>query len=527
MEAATFSPPVGLSAARGRRLLRLRTDDQLVALFRFGNDEAFRVIHDRYRPRLLAYTRQMLSGSRADPEDALQDVFLRAYGALRTDDRPVTLRAWLYRVAHNRCVDQMRRPINQPTEELFENVRSLHDPAADVERREELARLVQDLGRLPEQQRSALLMRELEGLTYAELAGALDVSVPSIKSLLVRARIGLTESREARDAACGEIRSGITDAHDRGVRVSGRVRRHLRDCDGLHRVPDAAARGPEDDRRPRRQPERLGGRHQAARPRRGRRRGRRGGHDGRRRRGRRGVAGHGRWHEGRRPRLLRRGVQRRSGRRGHAGARRPRSRRRASGSGRVGCGSSGGDREPGPRSRARPGQVRPPDRHRRAARPTARLRGAARRRARGRATPVGDGARARRLDACAPEPRDPGRRTGRRSRPAGRDGGRDARPRPRSRARRSDPCAGRLRRRRTAGHRAPRGRAAGAGRIAGDPHAEPGAGRRGVPEAPTAPGRQRPSAGLTPARPSRGRRGRRIRRGRWHARWRGTPRPPG
>ena len=83
-------------------MLRLRTDDQLVALFRMGYDEAFQAIFDRYRQRLFAYTRQMLAGSPTDAEDALQDVFLRAYSALRTDDRPVTLRAWLYRVPHNR-----------------------------------------------------------------------------------------------------------------------------------------------------------------------------------------------------------------------------------------------------------------------------------------------------------------------------------------------------------------------------------------------------------------------------------------
>jgi len=218
--------------ARGGRLLRLRTDDQLVALFRLGNDEAFRVIHDRYRTRLLAYTRQMLAGSRSDAEDALQDVFLRAYGTLRADDRPVTLRAWLYRVAHNRCIDHLRRPANQPASELPDNVSSLHDPLAEIQRRDDLRRLVEDVRRLPEQQRSALLMREMEGLTYAELADALAVTVPSVKSLLVRARIGLTESRDARDTACVEIRADVVAAHDKGVRMSGRARRHVRDCAG-------------------------------------------------------------------------------------------------------------------------------------------------------------------------------------------------------------------------------------------------------------------------------------------------------
>ena len=105
--------PAGLTRGRAplsSAFLRLRSDEQLVAMFRAGSDDAFRVIHDRYRVRLLAYARQMLRGGSGDPEDALQDVFLRAYRALRVNNRPVTLRAWLYRIAHNRCIDELRRP---------------------------------------------------------------------------------------------------------------------------------------------------------------------------------------------------------------------------------------------------------------------------------------------------------------------------------------------------------------------------------------------------------------------------------
>ncbi len=195
-----------------------------------GYDDAFGTIHDRYRQRLLAYTRQMLGSSRSDAEDVLQDVFLRAYGALRHDDRPVTLRAWLYRVAHNRCIDHLRRPL-PPAAEIYELSRTpTHDPQAETVRREDLRRLVQDVQRLPEHQRSALLMRELDGLTYAELADALDTSVPAVKSLLVRARVGLVEAEEARDTACVDIRADLVRSHWRGVRTSGRSRRHLRDC---------------------------------------------------------------------------------------------------------------------------------------------------------------------------------------------------------------------------------------------------------------------------------------------------------
>ena len=82
-------------------------------------------------------------------------------------------------------------------------------------------------------------MRELDGLSYAELADALDTSVPAIKSLLVRARIGLVEAGEARDAACVDIRADLVRAHGRGVRASGRSRRHLRDCDGCREYRQA------------------------------------------------------------------------------------------------------------------------------------------------------------------------------------------------------------------------------------------------------------------------------------------------
>jgi RNA polymerase sigma factor (sigma-70 family) len=233
VEASAVHAPGGLTRSPiGLPLLRLRSDDQLLALFRAGSDEAFRAIHDRYRQRLFAYVRQMLcAGPRQDAEDVLQDVFVRAYGALRSDAREVNVRAWLYRVAHNRCIDHLRRPV-PPAADIFELSRKpLHDPIEEAQRREELARLVADIGRLPEQQRSALLMREIDGMSYADLAGALDVSVPAIKSLLVRARVGLVEAAEARDADCADIRVELMDAYDRGVKASSRARRHMKSCE--------------------------------------------------------------------------------------------------------------------------------------------------------------------------------------------------------------------------------------------------------------------------------------------------------
>jgi RNA polymerase sigma factor (sigma-70 family) len=213
-------------------LLRLRSDQQLVGLFRDGNEDAFRVIHDRYRARLLAYVRQMLAGLHHDAEDVLQDVFVRAYAGLRANCRELSLRAWLYRIAHNRCVDELRRPLPPVLETVELAPSRAGDPVLESEQRESLRRLIVDIGRLPDQQRSALLMRELSGMPYGEIAGVLGLTVPAIKSLLVRARIGLAAALEARDTACHEIREQLAAAHDRGVRPGGLARRHLHDCSG-------------------------------------------------------------------------------------------------------------------------------------------------------------------------------------------------------------------------------------------------------------------------------------------------------
>jgi RNA polymerase sigma factor (sigma-70 family) len=230
--------PTRLTAGRAplsAAFLRLRSDEQLVALFRAGSDDAFRAIHDRYGARLLAYTRQMLRGG-GDAEDALQDVFIRAYRALRSNDRPVTLRAWLYRIAHNRCIDELRRPRPLPSElaadaePAFCFPAASREPPAVAERSAALARLVSDVRTLPSQQRSALLMRELQGLSYEELASAMAISVPAVKSLLLRARTGMIDIAAARDTPCAAIRDELICAADRSVRISGRARRHCGEC---------------------------------------------------------------------------------------------------------------------------------------------------------------------------------------------------------------------------------------------------------------------------------------------------------
>jgi RNA polymerase sigma factor (sigma-70 family) len=229
MEASISVGPPPREAAAQARLLRLGTDDQLVAQFRKGFEEAFETIDRRYRPQMLAYTRQMLGYGNADAEDAVQEVFIRASGSLRRDDRPVMLRPWLYKIAHNHCIDLMRRPV-VPLGDLYDATHPPQlDPATAVEQREDVRRLLTDIDRLPAQQRSAILMQG-RGLRNPEIAAALGISTRATKSVLSRARGNLKAAAEARETSCTDIRGELASAHGRKVRMSGRARKHLRDC---------------------------------------------------------------------------------------------------------------------------------------------------------------------------------------------------------------------------------------------------------------------------------------------------------
>ena len=89
-------------------LLRLQSDERLIALVRRGNNAAFETLVSRYQSRLLAFCRHML-GSREDAEDVLQEVFAASFNAIVADDRPIHVRPWLYRIARNRSLNHLRR----------------------------------------------------------------------------------------------------------------------------------------------------------------------------------------------------------------------------------------------------------------------------------------------------------------------------------------------------------------------------------------------------------------------------------
>ena len=212
-------------------LLRLQSDERLIALVRRGNQHAFEALVARYQSRLHAFCRHMLS-SKEDAEDVLQEVFAAAFNAILADERTINVRPWLYRIARNRSLNHLRRTQAVGVDSMDIHLAEHGQTTADkVHRREEFRLLIADVQDLPETQRTALLLREIDALSYDQIAEAMETTVPSVKSLLVRARVSLAEAAEARLLTCEEVREELGEVAEGLIRTTAPVRRHLRTCE--------------------------------------------------------------------------------------------------------------------------------------------------------------------------------------------------------------------------------------------------------------------------------------------------------
>jgi RNA polymerase sigma factor (sigma-70 family) len=221
-----------LAALRGPSpLLRLASDERLIELTRRGQQAAFEALVARYQSRLLAFCRHMLH-SREDAEDVLQEVFAAAFNAILADSREINARPWLYRIARNRSLNHLRRNTAIGVDSMDAHFADAGQSTSEkAHKREEFRLLVEDIGHLPETQRSALVLREMDALTYEQIADVMDTTVPSVKSLLVRARIGLAEAAEARKLTCDEVRLELGAAAEGIASLAAPVRRHVKECD--------------------------------------------------------------------------------------------------------------------------------------------------------------------------------------------------------------------------------------------------------------------------------------------------------
>jgi RNA polymerase sigma factor (sigma-70 family) len=224
--------PSGHKAARipagPFRGLAGKSDDDLVKLARLGEGRAIEALYARYSAAILRYCCSILR-SPQEAEDIQQEVFLHAIAALRRGPGPASFRPWLYRVAHNACISHLRS--RRPTLVAEDSVLPVATTEPETAHREELRELLADIGRLSEVQRGALLLREMDGFSYDEIARLLGLPVTTVRSTIFRARSTLQGLAEARDANCDSIQAELSQMADRRGRRSRRITSHLRVCE--------------------------------------------------------------------------------------------------------------------------------------------------------------------------------------------------------------------------------------------------------------------------------------------------------
>ena len=219
-----------------------QTDEYLVARVRVGEDAAFEAIYDRYAGGVLAFCVHMLR-SREAAEDALQLTFVSAYRALRAGDSTMSLRPWLYTIARNRCLSELRARRDGVDVDGVTVDRPCFDGVADqVQRREELREMLGDMQRLPSDQRAALVLFELGDHSHKEIAAVLGVRREKVKALIFQAREALVRNRQARDRPCVEIRERLATLHGRVVLPRSMTRAHIDRCPSCAAFEDTVRR---------------------------------------------------------------------------------------------------------------------------------------------------------------------------------------------------------------------------------------------------------------------------------------------
>ena len=185
-----MTPHSLLAPARlaGKSVLRTQSDERLVDLVRAGNEAAFEAIVARYRRALLRYCSRLLGEERA--EDVVQQTFVSAYDSMLGSRAHLQLRPWLYRIAHNTTLNALRdRGLRH--EQLSEDLDGVERPDQALERSQGLRDTLAAVQALPGGQRDAIVLRELEGRSYQEIALALGLSAGAVRQLIYRARTTL------------------------------------------------------------------------------------------------------------------------------------------------------------------------------------------------------------------------------------------------------------------------------------------------------------------------------------------------
>jgi RNA polymerase sigma factor (sigma-70 family) len=195
---------------------------------RLNSDRSFERLYQKYAGDVYRYALVVLRNE-ADAEDVTQTTFMNAYRAMERGERPRQPQNWLITIAHNVCRQRFRQSQRRPNEVVYEEELAEAVVDEDAISAEDIRRA---LGHLAFNQRSALVMRELEGRSYQEIAEILGVSVSAVETLIFRARRALREQLEE-GITCHEAELAISKQLDKRLsrQEKGALRAHLRECD--------------------------------------------------------------------------------------------------------------------------------------------------------------------------------------------------------------------------------------------------------------------------------------------------------
>lgn len=211
---------------------RADSDERLAERAAAGDADAFAAIFRRYERELCRFCVGIL-GDPQDAQDAMQNTMLKVLRKLPGERRNVRLKPWLYRIAHNESVELRRR--EHPVEELDEEILDVGSSIEEcIECSERLRVAFEDVADLPQRQRAALVMRELNGLEFGEIGAALGTSPSAVRQALYEARRGLQQMQLGREMDCESVIRALADGDGR-LRGRQDIRAHLRGCPDCRR----------------------------------------------------------------------------------------------------------------------------------------------------------------------------------------------------------------------------------------------------------------------------------------------------
>jgi RNA polymerase sigma-70 factor (ECF subfamily) len=191
-------PRIDLAERPPRDFTAENDDDGLLAQVAAGDRRAFAQLMDRHIDRAHGLAKRVL-GNKSDAEDVVQDAFMKVWQkAGQWQPGRAQFSTWLYRVVVNRCLDLKRKPVNAALDNVAEQSDDRPDAYEDIAARERQAKIAGAVAALPERQRTAVALSYTAGLSNAQAAETMEISVKAFESLLVRAK------RELRGRLAGD-----------------------------------------------------------------------------------------------------------------------------------------------------------------------------------------------------------------------------------------------------------------------------------------------------------------------------------